>query len=219
MWPAVCIQCDSCVLASARPFVGRIPRGPTADNWLQYTHPPAPTVSVATVTADGSVTVKTVLVTPTVGINSQGQAGMTSSSNGLSPGAAAGIAVGAIALVIMIAAAIFCCWMQRRRKRETEDGLIGGSVLGRSPGGATSASSPTNMSQTNQFVTNAVVGQELRRQSHLMPVDPRLDYSFGMYADANKSHDSINTIHDERDYSRRLNQPRVLRPTNPDPED
>ena len=56
------------------------------------------------------------------------------------------------------------------------------------------------------------------RGSRLMPADPRMDpYSEGLYV-RTKSHESVNTLRDEQDYSRRLNQPRVLRATNPDPD-
>lgn len=59
--------------------------------------------------------------------------------------------------------------------------------------------------------------------SHRMsmkPMDPRLDpkQTFGLYRAA--SHDSINTLRDDHDYSRRVHQPgRVLRVTNMDPTD
>lgn len=56
------------------------------------------------------------------------------------------------------------------------------------------------------------------RGSRLMPADPRMDpYSDGLYV-RTKSHESVNTLRDEQDYSRRVHQPRVLRATNPDPD-
>jgi hypothetical protein len=39
----------------------------------------------------------------------------------------------------------------------------------------------------------------------------------GIYV-RNKSHESVHTLHDDQDYSRRVVQPRVLRATNPDPD-
>jgi hypothetical protein len=58
-----------------------------------------------------------------------------------------------------------------------------------------------------------------RRPSRLLPVDPRLDpFSVGIYT-RSKSHESINTLRDDHDYSRKVHQPKVLRATNPDPDD
>lgn len=57
------------------------------------------------------------------------------------------------------------------------------------------------------------------RRSRLMPVDPRLDPFAPVYkrGDGNKSRDSVATIRDDHDYSRRVLHPKaVLRATNPD---
>jgi cell wall integrity and stress response component len=61
-----------------------------------------------------------------------------------------------------------------------------------------------------------------KRRSTLMPVDPRLDpFAKGIYSRSeNKSHESVNSLQDNQDYSRRVHEPpRVLRATNPDPLD
>lgn len=61
-----------------------------------------------------------------------------------------------------------------------------------------------------------------KRRSTLMPVDPRLDPgTMGIYhRPENKSHESVNSLRDDQDYSRRVHDPsRVLRATNPDPVD
>lgn len=58
------------------------------------------------------------------------------------------------------------------------------------------------------------------RRLSMKPMDPRLDFkqTLGLYRAA--SHDSINTIRDDQDYSRRVHDaPRIMRVTNPDPED
>lgn len=63
--------------------------------------------------------------------------------------------------------------------------------------------------------------QNSKRRSQLMPVDPRLDpFAKGIYArDQNKSHESISSLQDNQDYSRRIQDPpRVLRAVNPDPD-
>lgn len=52
-----------------------------------------------------------------------------------------------------------------------------------------------------------------RRNSRIMPHDPRMDpFAANLYNRENKSRESINTIQDNHDYSRK-----VLRTTNPDP--
>jgi len=57
------------------------------------------------------------------------------------------------------------------------------------------------------------------RKSRLMPVDPRLDPFAAVYQRGdNKSRESINTIRDDHDYSRRVvaHPGPILRATNPD---
>jgi cell wall integrity and stress response component len=57
------------------------------------------------------------------------------------------------------------------------------------------------------------------RRSRLMPVDQRLDPFAPLYqrGDGSKSRESINTIRDDQDYSRRVHQTGpILRATNPD---
>jgi cell wall integrity and stress response component len=58
-----------------------------------------------------------------------------------------------------------------------------------------------------------------RRRSGLMAIDPRMDpFSGGIYQRTDNSRESINTLHDDQDYSRKvLDPPRVLRAMNPDP--
>jgi cell wall integrity and stress response component len=56
------------------------------------------------------------------------------------------------------------------------------------------------------------------RKSRLMPVDPRLDPFAPVYQRGeNKSRESVNTMRDDHDYSRRVHQQApILRATNPD---
>jgi cell wall integrity and stress response component len=56
------------------------------------------------------------------------------------------------------------------------------------------------------------------RKSRLMPVDPRLDPFAPVYQRGeNKSRESVNTLRDDHDYSRRVHQQGpILRATNPD---
>lgn len=80
----------------------------------------------------------------------------------------------------------------------------------------------TDMKDTSGIATPGAAmlagNQAGNRGSRLLPADPRMDpYSDGLYV-RTKSHESVNTLRDEQDYSRRVHQPRVLRATNPDPE-
>ncbi|MBE3049133.1 hypothetical protein IMZ48_42865 [Candidatus Bathyarchaeota archaeon] len=62
----------------------------------------------------------------------------------------------------------------------------------------------------------ALFGGAGNRGSRQMPADPRMNpYSTNLYR--TKSRESVGTLHDDEDYSRRVHQPRVLRATNPDP--
>lgn len=55
------------------------------------------------------------------------------------------------------------------------------------------------------------------RRSRLMPVDPRLDPFAPVYQNGNKSRESVATMRDDHDYSRRVaTQGPILRATNPD---
>ncbi len=57
------------------------------------------------------------------------------------------------------------------------------------------------------------------RTSRLLTIDPRLDPYQGLYLHGSKSGESVDTIHDNRDYSRRVydkGSPGILRMTNPD---
>lgn len=62
--------------------------------------------------------------------------------------------------------------------------------------------------------------QNASRSSRLVPIDPRLDPYAGIYTQgtAGASRESLNTISDGRDYSRRVAKTPVLRALNPDPE-
>ncbi|KAM0462062.1 hypothetical protein ACHAO4_001255 [Trichoderma viride] len=49
-------------------------------------------------------------------------------------------------------------------------------------------------------------------------IDPRMDpFKQGLYIRG--SQESLNTLRDDHDYSRRIQRPPVLRATNPDPEE
>ncbi|KAI0436336.1 hypothetical protein F4803DRAFT_572587 [Xylaria telfairii] len=168
-----------------------------------------PTTSVRTVTAGGTVTLETVTVTPTPGPGSG--ADKSSSSSGPSSGAIAGIVIGILAVVgILAGLAIF--FYLRRRKRQREEELMSRphSHLSGSIG---VMSTPTTTMASVWDGENTSTG---RRSSRLMPHDPRMDpFATNIYSRfENKSRESINTLQDNQDYSRK-----VLRTTNPDPPD
>ncbi len=179
------------------------------------TAPPAPTVQ--TVTESG--TVRTVTVTPT-GSSSPNDAGITSQSNGLGTGAAVGIAVAVVAIVVAAAVVAFFVW--RRKKQRDAQGMVNSPSPRGSSAGMMSTSKATEAGATPPYIDRTESDQSGRRRSTLMPIDPRIDPAHsGIYnRDGNISRDSINTLRDDQDYSRRVHQPaKVLRATNPDPDD
>ncbi|KUJ14249.1 uncharacterized protein LY89DRAFT_589814 [Mollisia scopiformis] len=185
-----------------------------------------PVTSLETVTGQ----VRTVTVTPTAPPTSGSSTGITQnkSSGGLSTGGIVGLVFGILALVASIAGIIFCCIHTRRRNKAEEYNNMSrrGSSAGLGSAGETVPS--RTMSQNSRFVLNTDGRQVVEtwepgdmpgiRTSRLMPVDPRLDPFAAVYQRGeNKSRESINTIRDDQDYSRRVAGPApILRATNPD---
>ncbi|KAI1095899.1 hypothetical protein F5B19DRAFT_272029 [Rostrohypoxylon terebratum] len=173
-----------------------------------------PTVSVHTVTAGGTVSLQTVTVAPTAttgASTADDSSGTSTSQHGLSTGAAVGVAIGVLGVIaIAIALGVFL-WLRRKRRGQ-------GDTMSDSPGShrgssAGMMSTPTTAMASVWDGDNASSG---RRNSRYMPHDPRMDpYAANIYSRfENKSHESINTLQDNHDYSRK-----VLRTTNPDPVD
>jgi cell wall integrity and stress response component len=112
--------------------------------------------------------------------------------------------------LVLAAGAFFCIYIARRRKGQPQNqddmpsqrGSSAGMIGGRPEVGEAG------------WGDGGMLG---RRPSKLMPHDPRMDpFNLGLYV-RNKSHESVNTIRDDHDYSRRVHQPKVLRAMNPDP--
>ncbi|KAI0888903.1 uncharacterized protein GGS22DRAFT_184479 [Annulohypoxylon maeteangense] len=174
-----------------------------------------PTVSVHTVTAGGTVSLQTVTVAPTSTTGADTAAsdssGASTSQHGLSTGAAVGVAIGVLAIVaIAVAVGVFLYLRRRRRGQGDAISDSPGSHRGSSAG---MMSTPTTAMASVWDGDNTSSG---RRNSRYMPHDPRMDpYAANIYSRfENKSHESINTLQDNHDYSRK-----VLRTTNPDPVD
>lgn len=150
---------------------------------------------------------------------------MASSENksGLGTGATVGIAVGVIGVLAVVAIFLFMyCLKKRRRERDGEGLFSTSSRRGSSPGIlGTPKTGEVSETRFGEGLNGAVWDVSNKRRSHLMPVDPRLDpFAKGIYVrDQNKSHDSIGSLQDNHDYSRRIQEPpRILRAVNPDPD-
>ncbi|KAI1298815.1 hypothetical protein F5Y03DRAFT_397955 [Xylaria venustula] len=174
-----------------------------------------PTTSIKTVTAGGTVSLQTVTVTPTPAAGattgSDTDSSSSSSSNhGLSSGASAGIAIGVLAVVAIVAGIVAFFYLQRKKRRQEELNSRPHSNLSGSQG---VMSTPTTTMASVWDGENTSTG---RRSSRLMPHDPRMDpFTTNIYTRfENKSRESINTLQDNQDYSRK-----VLRATNPDPDE
>ncbi|KAM0328161.1 hypothetical protein ACHAQA_005568 [Verticillium albo-atrum] len=183
--------------------------------------------AVQTVTADG--TVRTVFVTPSAAPDSSGspntetthnsaEVGSSSGSSGPSTGTVVGIVVGVIAGVVAIAGLVLWLFFRRRKQRaQADDNFDEPSQRGSSAGMMGTPRNPEMTVTMDGRTWDAETTSEQRR-SRLMAMDPRMDpLQRGMYA-RSKSHESVNTIHDDQDYSRRVAKP-VLRTTNPDPDE
>jgi cell wall integrity and stress response component len=195
----------------------------TSDSLTSMSWIPTPVTSVETVTGQ----VRTVTITPTAPPTSADNNGLTpSGGSGLNTGQAVGLTVGLVALVAVIGAVIFFIIRKRRQgavEQFNDDPVRTDSSSGPLP--------KRTMSENSRFMLGTdgrqvVEGWEQEpevagsRRSRLVPVDPRLDPFAPVYqrGDGSKSRESVATIRDDHDYSRRVHQGRpILRATNPDP--
>ncbi|GJC78089.1 hypothetical protein ColLi_00927 [Colletotrichum liriopes] len=172
-------------------------------------------------TADG--TVRTVTVTPTA-TGTEGATGASElspsgqpSSSGPSTGTVVGIVVGVIGSVVALAGLGLFLFFRRRKQRQDENEKYDEpSHRGSSAGMSGSPRNPEMVVTVDGGRWDPDATSEQRR-SRLLAHDPRLNpLPRGLYV-RNKSAESINTLRDDQDYSRKVHQP-VLRATNPDPE-
>ncbi|TGO19846.1 hypothetical protein BTUL_0002g00920 [Botrytis tulipae] len=196
--------------------------GSTSSTWT-----PTPVISLETITGQ----VRTVTVTPTAPPNSSSDSSDSTGDGGLTTGAAVGLTIGLVALIAIIAGIAYFC--VRKRRQEKAERYAAVNSRRESLAGVAGVGGPIpsrTMSENSRFVLGTdgkrVVETwepELHtpgsRRSQLMPVDPRLDPFAAPYQRGeNRSRESINTIRDDHDYSRRVHQGPVLRAVNPDPD-
>lgn len=164
-------------------------------------------------------------ITPTSPPGTSDSPTSKSSSNKLGTGGTVGLVIGLVALVAIVGALLFF-WLRRRRQREAEE--KGPSRGGSSTGMPGQVPSRT-MSENSRYVLGTDGRQVVEtweptdtpgsRRSRLVPVDPRLDPFAPVYqrGEGNVSRESVNTLRDDHDYSRRVHQKGpILRATNPD---
>ncbi|KAF3767574.1 hypothetical protein M406DRAFT_253841 [Cryphonectria parasitica EP155] len=175
---------------------------------------PTVVTSVQTVTSDGTVIYQTVTSI----------AKASSGSGGLSKGAIAGLVIGILAiLAAFVAGAILYRRHKKAREQAEQAPLAAAMAAAHRRGSSAGIMSKTGTISSHGYglpmEEDTSYGSPSRRMS-MKPMDPRLDpkQTFGLYRAA--SHDSINTLRDDQDYSRRVHEPtRALRVFNPDPVD
>jgi cell wall integrity and stress response component len=168
-----------------------------------------PYVSVSVFTEGGTTREKTITVTPTFVPASSSGAEITQSHTGLNTGQAVGVAVGVLAFFVILGAVGVFLWLRRRKQAEPTDIPSHQNSLRGSSAGMM-GTPRTEMAS----VWDGDAGSAGKRNSRLMPHDPRMDPAGNIYINryGDRSHESVNTLQDNQDYSRR-----VLRTTNPDP--
>ncbi|KAK2072436.1 hypothetical protein P8C59_006792 [Phyllachora maydis] len=190
---------------------------------------PVPAVIIQTVTADGQITTVTSNSSNTPVSASNDNNGPGPSSDQISSGAIGGICIAAIAAAAAVGALFLC--LKRKRKAEQANAASAAAFEVASKRGSSAgmmATPRTNELSESRFAIgtdgramaeNWEGSQPGRRRSTLMPVDPRLDFAKGVYArNENPSHESITSLQDNEDYSRRVHVPKPLRAVNPDPD-
>jgi hypothetical protein len=156
-------------------------------------------------------TVKTIYLDPTgtPGTTSGDSGDTKTKSSGLGTGPVVGIVIGVIGAVLIVAGgALFWFFRKKREQRQVEGYQDDPSFRGSS-----GSNGPDNGSGGVPASPNSA-----GNRSSMLQIDPRMDpFKQGLYPRAG-SHESINTLRDDHDYSRRIQQPKVLRATNPDPD-
>ncbi|KAK3374474.1 hypothetical protein B0T24DRAFT_679819 [Lasiosphaeria ovina] len=191
---------------------------PTTSSSTFSTTPPngannTPAPEVQTVTVGGVVRTVTQTQPSPTGTSEQNTSLAATSGGGLSTGGIVGVVLGILAILAIAGILVWWLLMRRRRLEAGAGGTASPSGLGSSSGAGVPRPGESWVPPTNSIVRPG------DRRSYLVPVDPRLDPN--IYPNAmNKSHESVNSLQDNQDYSRRVHQPsRTLRVTNANPED
>lgn len=138
-----------------------------------------------------------------------------------------GLTIGLVALIAIIAGVTYFCIRKRRQAKAEEYAAM--NSRRESLAGMGGPIPSRTMSENSRYVLGTDGKRVVEtwepdtprsRNSTLMPVDPRLDPFASVYQRGeNKSRESINTIRDDHDYSRRVHQQGpILRAVNPDPD-
>ncbi|KJZ72974.1 hypothetical protein HIM_07546 [Hirsutella minnesotensis 3608] len=165
---------------------------------------------VQTVTAGGTIQTVTIMPTPPVVSNaSHDFSNYDLGKSKLTTGGVVGIVIGIIVGVLLLAGAALFIYFQRKKRHDDDfqdDPSVRGSSSGMLGGRPEMSGTPGSPGSTGN-------------RSSMLQIDPRMDpFKQGLYA-RSRSHESINTLRDDHDYSRRIQQPKVLRAMNPDPTD
>ncbi|EFY99970.1 WSC domain protein [Metarhizium robertsii] len=168
-----------------------------------------PTSAISTLTADG--TVKTVTIIPTeTGHTSGDNQGASVQDSGLNTGGIVGIVVGVVGGILVLAGLIIFFYLRRKKQQQENDYQDDPSIRGSSSGMMGSGRPEMSRAPGSPGSTG--------NRSSTLQIDPRMDpFQQTLYARSG-SRESVNTLRDDHDYSRRIQQPKVLRTTNPDPE-
>jgi hypothetical protein len=171
-----------------------------------------PSSIVQTVTAGG--TIRTVTVAPTqqtAGTQASESAGEATDKGGMNTGQVVGIVVGVIVAVIGAAALALFFWFRRKKQQNEQEAYQDDPSIRDSSSGI--AQRPDMSMNGGSPIAAGAAGS----RNSTLQVDPRMDpFKQGLYV-RSASHESINTLRDDHDYSRRIQPPKVLRATNPDP--
>lgn len=166
-----------------------------------------------TVTAGG--TIKTVTVAPThsttAGTSANENTQEKSTKSGLSTGQVVGIVVGVIVAVLGLAALVLFFWFRRKKQQNEQEAFHD------DPSIRDSSSGIAQRPDMSMAAGSPVSAAGASNRNSTLQVDPRMDpFKQGLYV-RSASHESINTLRDDHDYSRKIQAPKVLRATNPDP--
>ncbi|KAK3311756.1 hypothetical protein B0H66DRAFT_609116 [Apodospora peruviana] len=171
---------------------------------------------VQTVTVGGEV--KTVTATPSPTGSGSSALADSSKSSGVSTAAAVGIGVG-VGGGLLVAGLFLWFLIVKRRRAAAENDVPFGLSSGKGSASGMMGTPATGEMSDNRFAPGSSGADEARweaerkRRSHLMVIDPRLDHK-GVFMAHNTSRETVGSFQDHQDYSRR-----VLRATNPDPDD